>query len=719
LARYGEKLALYIDGTLQNTYTGLIESTPAIFSLGNYYEGAGAGFAGWIDEFQVWNGIPFVNSSFPTTITVPSAEYTDNEDMSLVSLNLDAEITVDSINLVSLNLDAEITVDSINLVSLNLNAEVREFPLLTTLPATNVDITTATFNGTFYWGLSTVTEMGFVYSTSPNPTTADSKSTITIDYGTLDFDVTGLSDSTTYYYRAFLTDGVDTYYGDDETFGTEAIPISFPQTTATIMICDFVGTISAETGTVENEIDITGHSYNVDDFIVNTTRNNTSRRILVTTSNSVVVSSISGQTGTDEIRVYQFTDHTDKLKDSTLNVNKKIQQDTEASFTLICPPTYIPRAGQYVKIITNGQHVFTGFLRSVNRKLPQNGIDTKIFCDCECITLNAIPPRRTVIIGYDVGTTASDIVAQMVNSFLVDEGVASGTIDQGVILADDWIDDALSIGDILDSLADQSGYQWMIDKNFELQFYQDPTTISTYSATLSDLTTSTFTDFRNVTINETIDNYNNKAFYIGGTDDRGNIIVVNQETTASTLEVQNYAAGTGVYGNVVRDSNMMNHEFYTATAGTTEATIVATGIHQVVDVGDMIFNVDASERRNVLAVTTDTLTVDSVSGQTQGQTIVTYQQINDVVDNHLKKQDQVQRRLEFDTFHTDFEAGQKLNVILSMLSVTTTETYVIDEVSIVDRGANYFVAHVSADKRNPDNFSTQRTPNYKDYYRQF
>jgi len=56
---------------------------------------------------------------------------------------------------------------------------------------------------------------------------------------------------------------------------------------------------------------------------------------------------------------------------------------------------------------------------------------------------------------------------------------------------------------------------------------------------------------------------------------------------------------------------------------------------------------------------------------------------------------------------------------LSKLSVTTTETYVINEVDIQDRGANYFVAHVVADKRNPDNFSTQRNPNYKDYYRQF
>ena len=85
----------------------------------------------------------------------------------------------------------------------------------------------------------------------------------------------------------------------------------------------------------------------------------------------------------------------------------------------------------------------------------------------------------------------------------------------------------------------------------------------------------------------------------------------------------------------------------------------------------------------------------------------------------MKRQDQIPRRLEFDSFNVDFEPGQKLQVVLSKLSVSTTETYVISEVDISDRGANYFSSHVVADKRNADNFSTQRTPNYKDFYRQF
>lgn len=509
------------------------------------------------------------------------------------------------------------------------------------------------------------------------------------------------------------------YYATSRTVSFGVSPPTIATTTATIFICDYQGTVSAETGTVETSVTVASHGLNVDDFLVNTTQDNTSRRILATTTDTMTVVTVAGQTVSDIIRTYVFTDHTDLLKEETLNVVKKIQEDTEAKFVLVCDKDYVPRAGQYVKININSQHVFTGFLRSVKRRLPQNGVDTKIFCDCECITLNAIPPRRTLDIEYTAGTTASTIVESLINNFLVDEGVASGTIDTGTVLPQDWNDDSLSIGDIMDSLAEQSGYQWMIDRNWQLQFYQDPTTISSYSATISDLSGATFDDFRHVVVNETIDNYNNKAFYVGNNDDYGNIIVVSQETTASILEIQDITAGSGVYGAVVRDSSLSKHAMYTATAGTTVGTVVATGIDTVVDVGDLVFNSTKYERMNVLSVTTDTLTVDSAIVNEQDDVIVTYEEINDIVDNHLKRQDQIPKRLEFDSFTTDFEPGQKLQVALSKLTATTTETYVIDEVSIKDRGANYFVAHVVADKRNVDNFSTQRTPNYKDYYRQF
>lgn len=490
------------------------------------------------------------------------------------------------------------------------------------------------------------------------------------------------------------------------------------QSTATIYICDFTATVTAETGTTETAVTVAGHGLSTDDFIVNETVSDTSRRILSTTTDTFTVVSVTDQAQGDIIRTYEFTDHTDLLQDGTFNLTKRVEENTEVAFTIITDTSYIPRVGQYIKINLNSQHVYTGKIARVTRRKAQNGIDTKIFCDIECASLKIIPTYRTVNIAYEIGTTDSSIVESLANNFLASEGIATGTITQGILLPDDWYDDSLSIADIYDSLAQQSGYQWLIDKDWNLHYYQDPTTVSSYSQSIESTSTATFIDFRNVTVEETLDNYYNKAFFAGNTDDYGNLIIVSKENTTAIDEIQDYSAGTGVYGTVVRDSNLQSHDFYPAEAGTTETEIVITGADSLVTAGDLIYNLDSYERTNVVAVSGNTITTAEISGQTESQVIVIYESINDVVDNYLRRSSVIPHRLEFDSFTTDFEPGQKLEVTLSDLGLGT-EYYLIEEVSIQDRGANYMVTHVVANKRDNSDFSTQKTPTYTDYYKDF
>jgi hypothetical protein len=64
----------------------------------------------------------------------------------------------------------------------------------------------------------TVTEMGMVYGTSPNPTISGSHtSTPTVSTGAYSFDVSGLTPGETYYYRAFATNSQGTAYGEELT----------------------------------------------------------------------------------------------------------------------------------------------------------------------------------------------------------------------------------------------------------------------------------------------------------------------------------------------------------------------------------------------------------------------------------------------------------------------------------------------------------------------
>lgn len=92
-------------------------------------------------------------------------------------------------------------------------------PVLTTNPVTNVTPTTAQGNGFIVSdGYQTITERGFCWSTSANPTTSDSKVTAAGTTGAYSASLTGLSSNTLYHVRAYATNSIGTAYGSDVTF---------------------------------------------------------------------------------------------------------------------------------------------------------------------------------------------------------------------------------------------------------------------------------------------------------------------------------------------------------------------------------------------------------------------------------------------------------------------------------------------------------------------
>ncbi|QIC49219.1 hypothetical protein GAG94_20225 [Lysinibacillus sphaericus] len=92
-----------------------------------------------------------------------------------------------------------------------------------TIPS-NVTTTGATVGGYVTAdGGAIVTERGIVYATTANPTTINSKITITGTTGTFTADLSGLNPNTTYHYRAYATNSVGTSYGSDQTFTTGSL----------------------------------------------------------------------------------------------------------------------------------------------------------------------------------------------------------------------------------------------------------------------------------------------------------------------------------------------------------------------------------------------------------------------------------------------------------------------------------------------------------------
>jgi gliding motility-associated-like protein len=127
-------------------------------------------------------------------------------------------------------------------------------PTLTTTSASSVTTNSATSGGNITSdGNKPVTSRGICWSTSPNPTTANSTTSDGTGTGSFTSSLTGLTPGTLYYVRAYAINSIGTGYGSQQTFGTiPSDPTSASASPATI----FVGSstqlsVSGAVGTVQ------------------------------------------------------------------------------------------------------------------------------------------------------------------------------------------------------------------------------------------------------------------------------------------------------------------------------------------------------------------------------------------------------------------------------------------------------------------------------------
>lgn len=101
-------------------------------------------------------------------------------------------------------------------------------PTVTTQAVTDLTATTATGNGTVVSdGAGIITERGVCWSTSPDPTTSDSKATSAGTTGSFTVSITGLSNGTLYHARAYAINSIGTSYGDDVAFQPYAVTVAW------------------------------------------------------------------------------------------------------------------------------------------------------------------------------------------------------------------------------------------------------------------------------------------------------------------------------------------------------------------------------------------------------------------------------------------------------------------------------------------------------------
>jgi hypothetical protein len=140
-------------------------------------------------------------------------------------------------------------------------------------------------------GGATITQKGFVWSTSPNPTTALTTKSISTASGNYSFDITGLLPATTYFVRAFATNALGTQYSLERVFTTPVLSVPIISSISASSITQTEASASSSINSDE------GSTITQKGFVWSTSPNPTTAlttKSISTASGNSIISSITG-----------------------------------------------------------------------------------------------------------------------------------------------------------------------------------------------------------------------------------------------------------------------------------------------------------------------------------------------------------------------------------------------------------------------------------------
>ncbi len=493
--------------------------------------------------------------------------------------------------------------------------------------------------------------------------------------------------------------------------------------TVKILILEYQSTESAEAGTTTTNIKVTGHGLVTGDFIVNSTRRSTSqssaergsRKITKVDADNFTVDAVASQTTSDSILLFTYVDRTDKVKVDSLTTNLKAEGDNSAQFTMIFDKTTFDiYEGALVKITIDDELYMRGVVSNLSCELTDDK-SSIVNCGVTITGLNNIPSRRTIKINYALGDATDDIVNDMIDNYLYQDGIEAGTIDTGIDIGEDWVGDAISIAEVLDNCADKNGFYWHIDKDMKLNFYQNPASITIAPGTIVD--GGDFTEFSNMRLNTTIDGYINKLFSVGANDEYGNQIFAIRGDLTEQNAMQARVGGTGVYGFVNRNGSVTEFEEDLCEAGTTTTNITIAG-HSFV-VGDFVWNYTRNITTYVTTVVdANNVTVETVASQTTGDTLIWYPSNNLNSESEMRRSSIRQMSLSFTTHQTPFAPQQKINIAIARFGISSSY-WNIENVRMNVKADGICICTIECVLRDTTAWSTRRQINGKDFFNKF
>lgn len=255
-------------------------------------------------------------------------------------------------------------------------------------------------------------------------------------------------------------------------------------------------------------------------------------------------------------------DKTSLLKAGSLTINRGADNRNDCSLSLITTAAAMGSTdgsyiGQDLQIKDGSAVLFGGVIKMLNmRKLePGTGSSRNIQIDISSNGYSDIAARRTTTDSYSAqfaGAIVADLLLRILNATGASENITSGRIVSGAFMLT-YSAVCKSLKEIFDELAEASGYKWYIDDNRALHFCDEDTVVDAAHDLIEG---GGFTDYQIDGVELSLDSYRNKQFVKYAND---TVLTVSNDTEiASRQSAEGAGYSSGVYGDVIDDSNIFS-----------------------------------------------------------------------------------------------------------------------------------------------------------------
>jgi len=166
----------------------------------------------------------------------------------------------------------------------------------------------------------------------------------------------------------------------------------------------------------------------------------------------------------------------------TINIEDSIDERSTLSMSIIDERNQLSfQKGQPVDVYDGEELIFSGVIETAVKY--KNTVD--MVHDVSCIDWHYLADKRIMAKAYE-NEPAGDIIKDIITTYLADEGVTEGTIQDGPIITE-AVFNYVPITDAINSITEKAGFIWYIDYDKKLYFMERGTTTAPFPVTNKDM----------------------------------------------------------------------------------------------------------------------------------------------------------------------------------------------------------------------------------------